>query len=233
MGDLDKKEEEINDDTPLDVPDDKKEEPDPDKKEPPAVKVEDKKEVPASVPALSANGQFTEEQWKELETRTKMNREQILLQWALIQAAQENAPANKLLEKEAGYEIEDKYADYNLYKADVEAELAKKTPQERRNPTVVEDIYFKIKGRKITEGKAPQGTPASSNPSRRVASGVQRGQDSNPAPDDKNKEPKNLSEFDKHVYGKYGFKDEKEWSENKNREISMKDEYEWKPKFRK
>lgn len=183
---------------------------------------------PSPAPAQPSINSLTEPQWVALEKQTGMNRNQILLSYSFAQILQDNAPANKLLEKEALNEAEAAIQDFAPYKEEVRKELEKLPVAERRNPEKIKETFWKVKGKALSTGTVPK--PSAPVVTRRVVSGSISG-GSEPPPATENVGLEKLSEFDKHVVSKYGIKSDKELKENNSKEINMEDEYNFKPDF--
>lgn len=206
-------------------------------------------EPPATPPAQPPQQGFSEAQWVDLEKKTNMTRQQLTVSWAFAQSVVDNDPViARTAEKAAVSDARDslaekKITDFDTYSAEVQKELKKKSTLERRNSAVVESVYFEVKGRRVSEAPVPDGgqPPASppadlpAAPSSRRVSGV-RGdgfappEPTSPAANDKT----GLTDFEKQVAEKYEIGSTKEFRSVQNtKEVDLKDEYNFKPNFRK
>lgn len=171
-------------------------------------------------------GALTEEQWLALEKNYGMPRGQILANWSMIQAAQANSPANRLLEKDALEEAKKGITDISFYSEDVDKAIAAMTPQDRQDARKVRKEIMAVRGEKMK---------SAGDGARRVATGLSDGSSGEPVIKETDMPEFTGAADEKHdqkeVFEKFGFKDAKEWKAHQSREIPV-DERNFVPKWK-
>lgn len=189
-----------------------------------ATKAEEEKKKSQTV-----QGSLTDDQWVALEKNYGMPRGQILANWSMIQAAQKNNPANKLLEKDAWGEATKGVKDIAFYEAEAKKAVEELSPEDRMNSKKVREKIMSVRGEKMD---------SASGGARRVGSGFERGgtgersseERADDAPDFSGL-PQDVAHDEAEVFRKFGFSNKKEFESMKSKEINVS-EGNFVPKYR-
>lgn len=184
-------------------------------------KVEAERKKAEAARVAAGTGGPTEEQWLALEKQSGMTRQQILFANSIAQAAAQNSPAVKVVEKDAWGEATKDVTDLKFYEKEAREAVATLTPLERQDPKRVREKVMAVRGEKVKSASGDGVT-------RRVSSGLDPG-GGGPG----NEKEEDMPEFSgtkddihdqQEVFQKFGFSSKKDWDTHTKKVIPVQDE---------
>jgi len=179
--------------------------------------------------AAAQGGQLTEEQWRAAEKNSGLTRQQLMAVQFIAVTARANSPEARLAERDVFERVKNSLPkDLHATAEDARKEVEQMPLADRTNLDRVREKINSVIGSRLAEGKLKAG--GGPGGVTRRGTGIQEG---GPAGDDPpSGDLSGMTADEKEVAARYGFKSKAEMEKARGRDISMRDEQDFKPVFK-